>query len=1439
MSLLQYKNINDILSTPKQYYGDRYFELMNNHLPNIEMFSNFGNNSNDALELHIYNDVTNEYIKSNHNILAYSISNLSPSFQDRPTIILNTQQDLLNLNLPNGKYKIVYNFIRNILGGFNIINQYLYIEDISPNRTELRVYPAINTDKTYTDKIIQFANIRKNLYNYWPDVIMNFSKNITIPVINWQLDDITTPEYPYSLLLKLYEPLPDTIKEKDLFWITEEVANPLIDYVDLQVPTITPPSTLVNLKNANFNLDITQKVGYETEYKSWDDILGLNPLSSQQLVNTYLNNYSGSISAIDLNVDYSNYNNFVHFSSAAERLNNFQYKVELIEYYDMLIASSSILSGSNTSVVQSLILQYSDKKNNIISSFDGFEKYMYYESGSSFIDSYGVNLDRTWPKMNSTKPYILYPTTSSIAQTWFINEMQSAILYDRNNKNALVESIPAHIRSKENSDGLFTNESYMLFINMIAQHFDILWLYIDNLTESYNKNQKITQGIAKDLIYYFVESFGWDLDDGITVDNLWESTLGISDEGTYITGSNGLEYITPQNRQKEIWKRIYNNLPNLLKQKGTARGIKALISCYGVPSTILRIKEYGGTTYNNSEYEIDKYTNALIFTDSQYITVPKIDNTKTIQFRFKPYSGSNMPVKQNLYSGSTYSIGLEYVEGVYGRLYNTTIYSSSLLPIFDGNWWNIMLTSGSNASTLYAYRFNNDRFTYQWSQSFNVPITSSISYISSNANGFSYYTGSLQEFRIWDTVLSEYEFQAYCKNPDAYFTQNPTASYDALKLRYTFANPNVYNGASNTLIYDYNPTEIVNYGTASIALTTASFESFIENRHIKTPKYWGNKINSDKIRIQSGSLLGNLDFKKKNEYISDTRAFDSPKLGINFSPIDMINEDIFAQMGDFVLDNYIGNPLNQFKSSYIELDKLREFYFKKYPKPNNFYDYVEYIKLYDKSLFKQIKKLLPERNNSIVGLSYESHILERPKYQWKPMSITSESKEDTIDYNVIGSGDVVDLNVINNEYLSLFSINSNNIGISTTNTESLNLFNTNASEISMFGQVENNKIFMMNSDYINLNANIYKQNYNLYGTPNLSLNNNIDIWQYYSSSVGFGAIIDTPRPSAFSTKLERFNEVRLLYYTNIDKHHNQYYIPNKIVKGTFLADVGIGYVPADYVNRFFINTTDLNNNNNYKMFQNYLNMPTDTSIKRYLHVNKTIQNSINNELNIHNTALYEITGPATMSYTTANYLGYTISSFIDNNTVVLTSLFGDISSQFSIGDICDLSSVSYELQNLKLTVSQSYYKSPNTIVSFYETVSGATTQVLINKTTSAGRSISADHFIGGATGIYSNNIIELPVTFSAYYADSFTIPIDSAINDILSSAYELYFYSIHEIKGDIYFNYYDNKKYTGFINTRYTTIDKKEPVEVFKAISSVDTKVGDKLDNYTDNIEYV
>ena len=64
---------------------------------------------------------------------------------------------------------------------------------------------------------------------------------------------------------------------------------------------------------------------------------------------------------------------------------------------------------------------------------------------------------------------------------------------------------------------------------------------------------------------------------------------------------------------EEIWKRILKNLPFFLKTKGTRRAITGLLNCYGIPSSMLRAREYGGQQKGTQiNYEIKrKFTRGL------------------------------------------------------------------------------------------------------------------------------------------------------------------------------------------------------------------------------------------------------------------------------------------------------------------------------------------------------------------------------------------------------------------------------------------------------------------------------------------------------------------------------------------------------------------------------------------------------------------------------------------------------------------------------------------------------------------------------------------------------------------------------------------------------------------------------------------------------------
>ena len=57
---------------------------------------------------------------------------------------------------------------------------------------------------------------------------------------------------------------------------------------------------------------------------------------------------------------------------------------------------------------------------------------------------------------------------------------------------------------------------------------------------------------------------------------------------------------------------------------------------------------------------------------------------------------------------------------------------------------------------------------------------------------------------------------------------------------------------------------------------------------------------------------------------------DSNKLGVFFSPIEIINRDILFDIGGGDIDGFIANPDDQYKPEYSQLKDLREYFFKRY-----------------------------------------------------------------------------------------------------------------------------------------------------------------------------------------------------------------------------------------------------------------------------------------------------------------------------------------------------------------------------------------------------------------------------------------------------------------------------------------------------------------------------
>jgi hypothetical protein len=646
--------------------------------------------------------------------------------------------DIRNLNLNVGNYITHYNFYKNEANTTQY-NKSLFIKEISADRTEI----VIGFLYLFTSLQSVVDSLKIDNSDYFKEFYLNFSNGDICLANNIQVSSNNT------LTVNLYDPLPPNININAAFWIVTKIADTLSFEINITPEPFAPAIIPSNIKGPNFNLPIKDQTNNSTDYIDYSALLQNQSISSSNQIKNLL-----SSSGITINIDYTDFNNFIHFSSAYQRLENFYYKVSQIEDLTNQINSWSSVTNSSSSI-NNLQAQITS----IITNLDDYEYYLYYDSGSW-----------SWPKSTSTLPYTLYSTGSVQVTNWLgsgenlTGILGSASLYDEKNQDSLYYSIPAYIRDDER------NAPYYLFIEMMGQHYDGIWTYYKDVTNLHQADNRLDYGISKDLVAEALKSFGIKIyQNNFTSNDLYASFLGYTSNtinttgslpiatgsfqeyvNNYITASYESSVIPLDDYNKEIYKRIYHNLPYLAKTKGTIPGLRALINCFGVSDTVLRISEFGGRDKDTSTYDyFDQQFNyayrawdgfqanhiltPFVLTSSWDPTNVSSARPNNIQFRLKPYISTNFDelkpeqyifeisgstgyftdlvltytgsgLTTSPYSGSTidpyYQYGTLTLDirgtGVVG--YTASLY----LPFFNGDWWSIMINRSGKDFSLYA-----------------------------------------------------------------------------------------------------------------------------------------------------------------------------------------------------------------------------------------------------------------------------------------------------------------------------------------------------------------------------------------------------------------------------------------------------------------------------------------------------------------------------------------------------------------------------------------------------------------------------------------------------------------------------------------------------------------------------------------------------------------
>jgi len=905
--IINIQNIN-----PNTFEIQTYSQEDNALISSTSTDSTF-NSSTDIIEYFIYD--------LNRNILFENVNGYPSYYINNDVITLTPEENLKDAGFTEGNYNTLYNFLSPKLGS-NSLNRY-FISEISSDRTEIRLDTTVIPNDVVISSTIELSNEISTTVSSYYDFYLDFGNNQLIIANNVLLDNYSGSTNP-TVLIKLYEALPQQFTLKNELWVVTKVSDPVAYNINI-INTFDILDNNIYLKGPNTNLNIKDQINNSTDYINSANLNATNTSQGSGSFQYQLNSLLAE-TGLEINIDYSDYSNFIHFSSAQTRLENFYYKLSLIEQYNY---SASLSNGTPTNYyVSSSNIVYQNKIDDIITNFDGYEYFLYYESGST-----------CWPKIGNTPPYINVTTTSLIGQNWFISQSLVAENYDLENNNALTLAIPSYISEDPN------NSQFELFVEMIGQSFDSVFVYLQDVTNKYNADNRLNYGVSKDLVANILRDMGIKIyQNNFSSNDLYSALIGFTPSGslynlpytttqlpvpansfleyinTYVTASATGSLIPTEDINFETYKRIYANLPLLLKKKGSTQGLRNLITTYGIPDTILRVNEFGGQDKNTNTADLwqNTYNYSLLSNSSSlnavYIPFRSLSPSfgsefpRSIELRFKPglLPSSSIKYSQSIISetGNTLALVLEYT----GSGYITASYSggpvdpyyqyatlkfgfqsdtaSIYLPFYNGEWWSVLISADTTTNTTYTLYAGsktegyNGGITYEASSSFinasfwNVLSNTQLRLNHSGTFGgknYTAFTGSYQEFRYYNTPLNVSSFESYILNPNSIEGNTLNSSKNTLAFRLALGGE-LYTGSTSIhpAITGSTPVtqSFINFSTASFSGTTTWIPN-VETFYYEQAPVGIQNIVSNKLQTQNLILpySGNNDSNIPNNLV--------------------------------------------------------------------------------------------------------------------------------------------------------------------------------------------------------------------------------------------------------------------------------------------------------------------------------------------------------------------------------------------------------------------------------------------------------------------------------------------------------------------------------------------------------------------------------------------
>lgn len=854
--------------------------------------------------------------------------------------------------------------------------------------------------------------------------VLNFGEGNQYLVESWR----TVSSDSASVQLKLLKSLDTNVEDYSLAYISRDLANTVIDILNVQLPPeedLTPFLRPRNLDVGKFAIN-KQSINNATltTLGMLSGSVGVVSASSVSYEDRVFNRwYTADFNSSELNINFTDYSNFVNFGSAQGRLDAFRQKLITI---DSLYGNPSVSSSDAGQRLLALEIE------NVKRNFDPYEQFLYfntssiaYSASSYYIDD-GIeyNISASWPKQQNGLPF---GPSSTIGYNWYLTQSLIAQRFDNNNPNYLIKHIPSYLQEDQNS------EEFLRFVGMFGHMMDNVKIYVDQLPYIYSTNPDPFEELTMDQVYEVARSFGLDLPNAYSLENL-QSFISSNYDGT---GTRALV--------AETWKRFLHSAIYLKKIKGTRNSFDALLNTYGINSPLVQIKEsaYPG---DDNFIKSDELVYGLRFTSSSNntIRVPFFSSSisaSTLQIRFAPDTRQS----SSLVTGdlkwaidliphpSSSNIVNSYVSGTYfsydnrdnlryGRIHvvsgssRVVIASSSYFPLFGEDYTNVMLRSGSQDITI--IQTDGDQILFQESASVNLGNlwnTTQFIYLGGSGSiSLQQFDGIIDEVRLWRENTSNDNLIKQSYDPGSYYGNSYTSSYSNLYVHLAFSQPLASITQSATNESPYVSSSVISTLVAT-GFTTASYERLLRGIKQYTPIVGSTVYSNNKIHVAAPPVFGSQFINNDGSYTLsrlrsikniEEKRYTSGQTNVSFalSPIDFINQNIMRSMGVVNTNYLIGSPRKSTNERYTELDNLLNFYLIYYNKQINPNQYIRFFKNVIKGPSEYADKITPARVNLLDGVVIESPVLDRSKVKLQK-SITVDGQNTVIFDNYIsGSG---------------------------------------------------------------------------------------------------------------------------------------------------------------------------------------------------------------------------------------------------------------------------------------------------------------------------------------------------------------------------------------------------------------------------------------------------